>query len=62
MALAKCREAARSGLAPREEVNAGAAEFRRASTFVGFVARRVDVLAAGLEPIREEAFADCAFK
>jgi len=62
MALAKCREAARSGLAARAEENAGAAEVRRASTFAGFVARRVDVLAAGLGPIREEAFAAGAFK
>ena len=61
MAFAKCLDR-RSGAAARGEETAAATGARRVSTFAGFVARRADVLALGLEPFRDDVFLDSAFK
>jgi hypothetical protein len=62
MAFAKCLERDRSGVDAREEEEAPATGALRVSTFAGFVARRADVLALGLEPFRDEALPGAAFK
>jgi hypothetical protein len=61
MAFAKCLDR-RSGAVARGEETAAATGARRVSTFAGFVARRADVLALGLEPFRDDVFLDSAFK
>src|SRR6516164_971646 len=61
MAFAKCLDRVRSGTAVRGADDTAATGALRVSTFAGFVARRGDVLAADLEPFRDEDFLDSAF-
>jgi hypothetical protein len=62
MAFAKCLDRGRSGAAGRAGDDAAAIGALRVSTFAGFMARRADVLAADLEPLRDDVFLDSAFK